>query len=122
MRFHPVQTDTKSLERLSSIFRESMERHKVLPVNPWKAKRLERWLAGMGARFRPESHNYRLLYRVETSDYVNFKVQCPSPKPSGRGRRPRLIPKINGRNEVRWVRIEIPWELADRILALGYMS
>ena len=105
---------------LSESFRASMERSKVLPVNPWKAKRLERWLAKMGAKFEPETHNYRSLYRVDTQNYVNFKVECPSPRPSGKGRRPRLHPRIRGRNELRLVRIEIPWELADKILTLGY--
>ena len=110
MRFHPAQGDQNNLQKIAQIFRTSMERHEVLPVNPWKAKRLERWLARMGARFQPETHNYRSLTRVDTQNYVNFKVPCPL-----------YYKRIKGRREARWVRIEIPWELADKVLALGHL-
>lgn len=118
MRFHPIQMDPGKLRFLSDLFRSSMERHKVLPVNPWKAKRLERWLQKMGARFEPETFNYRSLNRVDTQNYVNFKVNCRGPKVvAGRV----FAPKIMGRNEFRWVRIEIPWGLADKILTLRHL-
>lgn len=119
MRFHPVQADPEKLSLLSEVFRAGMERRKVLPVNPWKAKKLERWLAKMGSKFEPETFNYRSLYRVDTQNYVNFRVECPRPKaiPGIFRRRP----KIRGRDEVRWVRIEIPWELADKVLVLGHL-
>ena len=121
MKQHPAQSDTQKIQTISDLFKESMDKKGIRPVNPWKAKRLKDWLDKMGARFQPETHNYRSLYRVDTQNYVNFKVHCESPRPSGRGRRPRLIPKIKGRNELRWVRIEIPWDLADKILVLGHL-
>lgn len=110
--------DPEKLRQIAELFRKSMEKSRVLPVNPWKAKRLERWLSRMGAKFEPETHNYRSLIRVDTKNYVNFKVDCPPPKAS-----PKKVfaRKIKGRRELRWVRIEIPWELADKILILGYL-
>lgn len=117
IKFHPVQTEPKTLEKLAEIFRESMERHGVLPKNPWKAKRLEAWLSKMGARFWPGSHHIRWS-EVDCSKYVNFKVYCPMLEPRNGG---RLAPKINGYREERYVHIEIPWELADKVLVLGHL-
>ena len=120
MRCHPLQMDPGKLRLVSDLFQMSMERSKVLPVNPWKAKRLERWLGKMGARFEPETHNYRSLNRVDTQNYLNFRVACPPPK-AAPGRVFARRPKIRGRCELRWVRIEIPWDLADKVLTLGYL-
>jgi len=121
IKCHPVQTDQKTLEKLAAIFRESMEKHGVLPKNPWKAKRLETWLGKMGARFHPGSHNIR-LYRVDAANFVNFKVDCPAvARKKDKFGRLKLPPRIRGRRESRWVCVEIPWELADKVLTLGYL-
>lgn len=121
MRCHPLQMDPGKLRLVSDLFQMSMERSKVLPVNPWKAKRLESWLGKMGARFEPETHNYRSLNRVDTQNYLNFRVACPPPK-AALGRKAYYFGRgIRRRCELRWVRIEIPWDLADKVLALGYL-
>lgn len=118
MKYHPIQGDQEKLKKISELFKQSMDNKKVRPVNPWKAKRLETWLGKMGARFQPETFSYR-PYRLDTQNYVNFKVECHGPRGSGRIFARRR--KIRGRDEARWVRIEIPWELADKILVLGYL-
>lgn len=121
MKFHPLQGKKESMDRLSEIFRDSMEKRGILPKNPWKAKRLADWLAKMGARFHPGSHHIR-AYQVDSANFVNFKVDCPRSQFSR-----KITPwatkivqrKINGRRESRFVCIEIPWDLADKVLTLG---
>lgn len=110
MNFHPFQHDRKALQKLSKIFQESLERRKILPVNPWKAKRAERWLADMGARMKPESKHFRSGSPLDCEKYVNFNVECPL-----------CHKRIKGYKEPRWMRIEIPWKLAEKTLALGYL-
>ena len=117
IKFHPAQHNSEALEKIAEIFRESMEKHGVLPKNPWKAKRLEAWLGKMEARFHPGSHHIR-AYRVDGANFVNFKVDCPAMARVGRL---KLPPRIRGRRETRWVCVEIPWDLADKVLTLGYL-
>lgn len=117
MRFHPIQSDRKSLEKIADAFKTSMEKRGILPKNPWRAKRLQRWLAGMGARMEPGSMHLRNYDRPDTANFVNFTVDCPQIE----SKKKRLPPRIKGRREWRFVRIEIPWELADKILVLGYL-
>lgn len=110
MRFHPAQHHQESLGKLSNIFRKRMETQGILPVNPWKATRLDRWLSGMGARMKPESKHFRSGTALDCDKYVNFQVPCPL-----------YHKRIKGYKEPRWVRIEIPWDLADKVLALGHL-
>ena len=116
MKFHPMQGHKKSMDRLSEIFSEAMTKHGVLPKNPWKAKRLADWLGKMGARFHPGSHRIR-CYSTDPANFVNFVVDCP-PFVTKKG---RLPPRVRGYREYRYVCLEIPWEMADRALALGFL-
>jgi len=109
MRFHPAQSHPESLELLKKTFREAMEKRKILPKNPWKAKRVQTWLAKMGARMDPGSDWFR-PGQPDCKNYVNFQVDCNQSKL-----------KIKGRRGWRFMRIEIPHDLADKILALGYL-
>lgn len=120
MRYHPLQSDQASREKIAAIFKEKMESRGILPKNPWKAKRLGDWLAKMGARFHPASNSFR-PFGLEYAKFYSFEVQCQSDKMVGHGtcRVTNKSPRIRGRRESRWVVIEIPWELADKILVLG---
>jgi hypothetical protein len=117
MRFHPVQHDVRALEKIALAFSDRMLLKGILPKNPWKAKRVHEWLARMGARMRPGDRHYDCFRgQVDCSNYVNFKVECIRPKwrvPGGLRRYKE--------GEPAFMRIEIPWELADKILALGYL-
>jgi hypothetical protein len=111
MRFHPVQTNAEALEKIALAFRDRMLLKGVLPKNPWKAKRAEAWLARMGARMNPGSFLFDPhIGCVDCSNYVNFKVFCPTSKI-----------KIRGDRKGFFMRIEIPHDLADKVLALGYL-
>jgi hypothetical protein len=119
MRFHPVQHNLKALDKISTIFRDRMVEMDILPVNPWKATRVQKWLDKMGARMKPGSRHYNVFRgQVDCSNFVNFKVKCQPRKqrvPGGLGSpRYRMI-------EASFMRIEIPWELADKVLTLGYL-
>jgi hypothetical protein len=115
MKFHPVQAHEESMNKLSKIFHDAMERHGILPKDPWRAKRLEAWLAKMGAKFRPRDAHYASLKPLDTQNFVNFRVRCPQVVRKG------TIARIRGSRAARFVHIEIPWELADKILVLGYL-
>lgn len=104
------------MNKLSKIFHDAMERRGILPKDPWRAKRLEAWLAGMGAKFRPGSFNRREWGSgIDTHNFVNFRVLCPQIIRKGR------ISRIRGVRETRFVHIEIPWALADKILMMGFL-
>lgn len=118
MRFHPIQGDDKALEKLRRAFKAAMEKRGILPKNPWRAKRLEAWLARMGAKMDPGSMHIRNYERPDTKNFVNFIVYCPQPNPK-KGK--QLPPRIKGHRESRFMRIQIPWELADKVLVLGYL-
>jgi hypothetical protein len=124
MRYHPLQGDQASRDRISAIFTENMKKRGILPKNPWKAKRLETWLAKMGARFHPASNSWR-PFGLEYAEFYSFEVECPPVNDrivhtgNGRFRGPYAPNRIKGRRESRWVVIEIPWELADKILVFG---
>lgn len=117
MKFHPIQGDGEALKKLAAAFKHAMEKRGLLPKNPWRAKRLEAWLEGMGAKMDPGSMNVRNYERPDTNNFVNFLVHCPQPTV----KKGRLPPRIKGRRESRFVRIQIPWELADKVLVLGYL-
>jgi hypothetical protein len=111
MRFHPVQHDVRALGKIAEVFEVKMREKGILPKNPWKAKRSEAWLARMGARMKPGCRRFDPhMGCVDCSNYVNFKVFCPPSKN-----------KIRGERSTFFMRVEIPWELADRVLALGYL-
>lgn len=116
MRYHPFQADQEKLKVLSKAFEASMMKQGVLPKNPWRAKRLAAWLLKMGARFHPGSSHYR-TYQLDSANYVNFGVNCPKFE----GYKPYKQPRIKGYRGRCYVRIEIPWELADKIVILGYL-
>jgi hypothetical protein len=121
MRYHPLQSDQASRDKLSAVFTEHMEKRGVLPKNPWKAKRLGTWLAKMGARFHPASTSFRPFdWDLDFTKFYRFEVECPSWSSGIRNARgPLKVRRIKGRRESRWVVIEIPWELADKILVFG---
>jgi len=111
MRFHPVQHDVRALGKIAEIFQVKMREKGILPKNPWRAKRADAWLARMGARMKPGCRRFDPhMGCVDCSNFVNFKVNCPPTKARVRG--------IRGGH---FMRVEIPWELADRILTLGYL-
>ena len=110
MRFHHAQHNQDALSKLSEALKDSMERRGILPKNPWKAKITTAWLSTIGARMKPGSRRFDpYLGCVDCSKFVNFKVECP----------PSKVRFKCGANP--FMRIEIPWELADRILVLGYL-
>jgi hypothetical protein len=116
MRFHPVQHNVAALEKIAEIFEVKMRERGILPKNPWKAKRVHEWLARMGARMKPGSRRFDPhMGCADCSNFVNFKVHCDPPKP----RNPRARRLLRG--EVAFMRVEIPWDLADKVLALGYL-
>ncbi|NBT36390.1 MAG: hypothetical protein EBT03_12795, partial [Betaproteobacteria bacterium] len=102
--------NTEALEKIAEIFETKMRERGILPKNPWKAKRTDAWLARMGARMKPGSMHESPWGRPDCANYVNFKVECP-----------HSDMRIRGRRGWRYMRVEIPWELADKILALGYL-
>lgn len=118
MKFHPLQHDIKALEKISEAFEKSMGDKGLLPKNPWRAKRVHEWLAKMGAKMSPGVGLLPIASRrfdpnmgcVDCSRYVNFIVDCPPSKNRVRGTRGR-----------HFMRLEIPWELADKVLVLGYL-
>lgn len=120
MRYHPLQGNKDARERLASIFKEKIESRGILPKNPWKAKRLGDWLAKMGARFHPASNSFR-PFGLEHAKFYSFEVHCPTSAVDKNKRGPLKFRRIRGRRESRWVVIEIPWELADKVLVLGYL-
>lgn len=103
------------MDKLSKVFHDAMERRGILPKDPWRAKRLEAWLAKMGAKFRPGDTHYRSLKPLDTRDFVNFRVRCPQIVRKG------TISRIRGNRATRFVHIEIPWALADKILMMGFL-
>jgi hypothetical protein len=106
---HPAQSNPDLLDKLQRAFQASMEKRGLIPKNPWKAKRVDAWLAKMGARMRPGSDWFR-PEKPDCKNYVNFNVDCIQSKM-----------KIKGRRGWRFMRIEIPWDLADKILTLGFL-
>ena len=113
MKFHPLQTNAEALEKIAEVFQAKMREKGILPKNPWKAKRVDAWLASMGARMKPGNRHYDSWRgQVDCSNFVNFKVHCDTPK---RGSWSLL------RAEAAFMRIEISHDLADKILALGYL-
>ena len=117
MKCHPLQVHNESIDRLSEIFRVAMEKNGVLPKDPWRATRLEAWLAGMGAKFRPGDAHYRSLKPLDTQNFVNFRVTCPKFSV----KKGRWLPRLRGDRATRFVHIEIPWALADKILMMGFL-
>lgn len=103
------------MNKLSRIFHDAMERRGILPKDPWRAKRLEAWLAGMGGRFHPGSFDRREWSPIDTHNFVNFRIRCPQIVRKGR------ISRIRGNRATRYVHIEIPWSLADKILMMGFL-
>jgi len=111
MRYHPVQANQEALKKMSEAFQARMLENKVLPVNPFKAKKAERWLARMGARMKPGSFRFDPYKGVcETGKYVNFLVYCKASKV-----------RIKNMRTIWFMRVEIPHDLADKILTLGYL-
>lgn len=111
MRFHPVQTNVDALEKIAKIFRDKMDTLGILPKDPWRAKKAEAWLVKMGARMKPGNRHYDVFRGiVDCSNFVNFKVSCPPAKT-----------RIRGERGTHFMRIEIPHDLADKVLTLGYL-
>ena len=100
-RYHPAQHSQELLEKIEMAFRAAMEKRGLLPTNPWKAKRVQDWLASMGARMNPGSHRFD-PHRgcVDCDNFVNFRVTCKVPKV-----------RIRGSRLTAFMRIEIPWEI-----------
>ena len=110
-----IGRDPLAIERhhivLGEIFAAKMLERRVMPKNPWAATKAEKWLAKMGARMKPGSRHFDPFGgRSDCANFVNFKVHCPKPKVRIRGERGGLF-----------MRVEIPWDLADKILMLGYL-
>ena len=105
MKHHPVQHNAELRNKISDAFRVRMETCGVLPKNPWKCKKTEEWLAKLGARMKPNSKYFRPSQPVETANFLNFIVDCKWSKN-----------KIRGEIGTLSMRIEIPWDLADKVL------
>lgn len=117
MKFHHAQHNLDALKKIGDIFQGKMLERGILPVNPWKAKRVHKWLASMGARMKPGSRHYDSYRgREDCSNFLNFKVECHRRKERVKG-----FPPGYKMGESCFMRIEIPWELADKVLTLGYL-
>jgi hypothetical protein len=110
MRCHPAQGNPEAVRKIATAFEMSMDKRKILPRNPWRAKRTEAWLAKMGARMEPGDMSMSPWGKLENDKFFNFRVECPPCKT-----------RIRGRRGYRFMRIEIPHDLADKILTLGYL-
>jgi len=113
MKYHPAQHNTELRNKISDAFRVRMEDKGVLPKNPWKCKKTEEWLARLGARMNPFSKYYRSSRPVETANFLNFIVECKPIKNKIRTQGGIVV----GPRECVSMRIEIPWDLADKILS-----
>lgn len=111
MKYHPFQSDREVLNKISGLFYEAMVKKGIMPKNPWKATRVHRWLAGMDCRMKPGSTHFRPLERPDYENFVSFEVPCH-----------RSATRIKGRrDEYRFMRVEIPYDLADKIMILGIL-
>lgn len=111
MKCHPFQTNEEVIEKLRGIFWRKMRDKKILPKNPWKASRTHKWLAKMGCRMKPGSGHYRPFERPDHSNFINFEVPCEQSNT-----------RIKGyKNDYRFMRVEIPHELAEKIMLLGFL-
>jgi hypothetical protein len=111
---HPVQTSKESLNALSRLFRLKMRDCGVLPKNPFRAKKTRAWIEKIGCRMdviHNPSWDCPLIYRWGLTDwerFVSFEVECKSTK------------KISG-SRSNFIRIDVPHDLADKVLLLGYL-
>ena len=105
MNLHPAQSNEKLKATLVEAFRKQIAKKGILPRDPWKAKKVSEWIESLGGRMTPcrkEGEGCRVR---ETDKFVNFWVPC--------------IPIAGGKIQAAmW--IEIPWEVADKILVLNY--
>lgn len=115
MKFHPLQTHQESIDMLSEIFHARMKMKEILP-NPFellsasskKMERLEEWLASMGGKCHDTP------YIVLKAGCGMFKVRCSPPAT-------RDATGLRRRWGKSYVYIEIPWDVADKVLTLGYI-
>lgn len=108
-------SDDMSDEKISEIFRSSMESKEILPKNPFvssnKMKGLAEWVASMGGKCHKSllalgDARTRRLERLPGCTLI--KVRCQQFR--------------KGRKWVQmYVYIEIPWELAEKALILGFV-
>jgi len=75
MKYHPAQSNPEAIRKIVTAFEGAMEKRKLLPKNPWKAKRTEAWLAKMGARMQPGDMGMSPWRRLETDKFFNFRIE-----------------------------------------------
>lgn len=92
---HVSQKHWHVREKLAKLFREGLLKHRVLPRNPWGDKKVKEWCQKLGCRASP---------------WV-----VPNWNPSEKG---FVVVKVKCRNSDYFLRVEVPHELADRILIL----
>lgn len=113
-RHHPAQYDYSLNQKVTTMFRESMERHGVLPKNPKTNKKFKEWLDGMGCHLCTIAESRRSLSMPVTDGHVSIWVVCdPIARKNKRG--------MNFHYKKYKFRVEIPYDLADKMLALGFI-
>lgn len=111
---HPAQKNYELNRKLATIMRESMERNKVLPKDPRRNKKFRDWLEKNGCKVGPISKRSILVF--ELAGFVGIWIEC---NPMNCSRKPPR--KQWKKKEVIYkVHIDIPNELADNMLALGF--
>lgn len=110
---HPQQYNFEVLDGVSEIFRNRMIKLMILPRNANKAKRAQKWLSQMGARMKPRPHwtgsgkrPFISNWQPDTENFLHFEIKCKEGEI---------------RYRYRSMAIEIPWEIADKVLALGFL-
>lgn len=96
------------------MFRESMERHGVLPKNPNTNKKFKMWLENMGCQLGHVVESRRGSYTLDTENHVGIWITCD---PIGRKNKRGFAHPIKKYK----FRVEIPYELVDKMLALGFI-
>lgn len=107
-RLHPAECNYSLNQKLTSMLRESMERNKVLPKDPKRNKKFRDWVEKNGCKVGPILHQVRHVFRLE--GHVGVWIDCvPAKKPLWQRKKPAFK-----------VHIDIPYEIADRMLTLGF--
>lgn len=105
-------------QRLAVMFHDSLEKNGVLPKDPKRNKKFRSWVENMGCHVGHVST--RENYSFTTEGHVGFWISCPPISKALPGRIFRTS-KAYKVTKAYKVRIEVPYELADRILTLGFM-
>jgi hypothetical protein len=108
MKLHPAECNYSLNQKLSSMLKESMEKNKVLPKDPRRNKKFKDWVEKNGFKLGLILKRTFHVFRIE--GHVGVWIECIPPK----------TPQWQRRKPTYKVHIDIPYDLADRMLALGF--